>query len=173
MILPGAHVMLTLGFPPPCGQVGAIVITPTRELAIQIDEVLSHFTKHFPQFRCLIQGMWGDGCREALLAWLVISPHLFQVPFLASARFCGLEAGTLEKMWRGSSSTGESCSVTVLLPSAESLCSQALGDPRGHLLPAHPWFPWLCGHFIGCTGWSCLGSQGRCVSNLAANTWCP
>ncbi|EMP37076.1 ATP-dependent RNA helicase DDX55 [Chelonia mydas] len=31
-------------------QVGAIVITPIRELAVQIDEVLSHFTKHFPQF---------------------------------------------------------------------------------------------------------------------------
>nr|XP_013814109.1 PREDICTED: ATP-dependent RNA helicase DDX55 [Apteryx mantelli mantelli] len=31
-------------------QVGAIIITPTRELAIQIDEVLSHFTKHFPNF---------------------------------------------------------------------------------------------------------------------------
>ncbi|XP_010220449.1 PREDICTED: ATP-dependent RNA helicase DDX55 isoform X2 [Tinamus guttatus] len=31
-------------------QVGALIITPTRELAIQIDEVLSHFTKHFPQF---------------------------------------------------------------------------------------------------------------------------
>ncbi|KAF2987538.1 hypothetical protein EK904_013211 [Melospiza melodia maxima] len=31
-------------------QVGAIIITPTRELAIQIDEVLSHFTKHFPTF---------------------------------------------------------------------------------------------------------------------------
>ncbi|XP_062360277.1 ATP-dependent RNA helicase DDX55 [Cinclus cinclus] len=31
-------------------QVGAIIITPTRELAIQIDEVLSHFTKHFPMF---------------------------------------------------------------------------------------------------------------------------
>nr|XP_036870461.1 ATP-dependent RNA helicase DDX55 isoform X7 [Manis javanica] len=30
--------------------VGAIIITPTRELAIQIDEVLSHFTKPFPQF---------------------------------------------------------------------------------------------------------------------------
>lgn len=35
----------------PSGQVGAIIITPTRELAIQIDEVLSHFTKPFPQFR--------------------------------------------------------------------------------------------------------------------------
>ncbi|XP_027432792.1 ATP-dependent RNA helicase DDX55 isoform X2 [Zalophus californianus] len=32
-------------------QVGAIIITPTRELAIQIDEVLAHFTKPFPQFR--------------------------------------------------------------------------------------------------------------------------
>nr|XP_033810478.1 ATP-dependent RNA helicase DDX55 [Geotrypetes seraphini] len=31
-------------------QVGAIIITPTRELAIQINEVLSHFTRHFPQF---------------------------------------------------------------------------------------------------------------------------
>uniref|UniRef100_A0A803TML8 ATP-dependent RNA helicase n=1 Tax=Anolis carolinensis TaxID=28377 RepID=A0A803TML8_ANOCA len=38
-------------------QVGAIVITPTRELAIQIDEVISHFTKHFPQFsQCLFIG---------------------------------------------------------------------------------------------------------------------
>lgn len=36
---------------PTLGQVGALVITPTRELAIQIDEVLAHFTKHFPQFR--------------------------------------------------------------------------------------------------------------------------
>lgn len=39
-------------------QVGAIVITPTRELAIQIDEVLSHFTKHFPQFS---QILWIGG----------------------------------------------------------------------------------------------------------------
>uniref|UniRef100_A0A8D0H0F1 ATP-dependent RNA helicase n=1 Tax=Sphenodon punctatus TaxID=8508 RepID=A0A8D0H0F1_SPHPU len=31
-------------------QVGAIIITPTRELAVQIDEVLSCFTKYFPQF---------------------------------------------------------------------------------------------------------------------------
>ncbi|XP_020825920.1 LOW QUALITY PROTEIN: ATP-dependent RNA helicase DDX55 [Phascolarctos cinereus] len=31
-------------------QVGAIIITPTRELAIQINEVLLHFSKHFPQF---------------------------------------------------------------------------------------------------------------------------
>ncbi|XP_044845490.1 ATP-dependent RNA helicase DDX55 isoform X1 [Mauremys mutica] len=35
-------------------QVGAIVITPTRELAVQIDEVLSHFTKHFLQFRQIL-----------------------------------------------------------------------------------------------------------------------
>uniref|UniRef100_A0A8C9QE77 ATP-dependent RNA helicase n=1 Tax=Spermophilus dauricus TaxID=99837 RepID=A0A8C9QE77_SPEDA len=39
-------------------QVGAIIITPTRELAIQIDEVLSHFTKHFPQFS---QILWIGG----------------------------------------------------------------------------------------------------------------
>ncbi|XP_064128173.1 ATP-dependent RNA helicase DDX55 isoform X4 [Loxodonta africana] len=38
--------------------VGAIIITPTRELAIQIDEVLSHFTKHFPQ---LSQILWIGG----------------------------------------------------------------------------------------------------------------
>ncbi|XP_078410728.1 ATP-dependent RNA helicase DDX55 [Cetorhinus maximus] len=31
-------------------QVGALIITPTRELAIQIDEVLKVFTVHFPQF---------------------------------------------------------------------------------------------------------------------------
>ncbi|KAL8180171.1 UNVERIFIED_CONTAM: ATP-dependent RNA helicase ddx55 [Gekko kuhli] len=38
-------------------QVGAIVITPTRELATQIDEVIAHFTKHFPQFsQCLLIG---------------------------------------------------------------------------------------------------------------------
>ncbi|XP_040145503.1 ATP-dependent RNA helicase DDX55 isoform X3 [Ictidomys tridecemlineatus] len=39
-------------------QVGAIIITPTRELAIQIDEVLSHFTKYFPQFS---QILWIGG----------------------------------------------------------------------------------------------------------------
>ncbi|XP_017523275.1 ATP-dependent RNA helicase DDX55 isoform X2 [Manis javanica] len=38
--------------------VGAIIITPTRELAIQIDEVLSHFTKPFPQFS---QILWIGG----------------------------------------------------------------------------------------------------------------
>ncbi|KAG2471351.1 DDX55 helicase, partial [Polypterus senegalus] len=31
-------------------QVGAVVITPTRELAIQISEVLEHFLRHFTQF---------------------------------------------------------------------------------------------------------------------------
>ncbi|XP_075852594.1 ATP-dependent RNA helicase DDX55 isoform X1 [Microcebus murinus] len=39
-------------------QVGAIIITPTRELAVQIDEVLAHFTKHFPQFS---QILWIGG----------------------------------------------------------------------------------------------------------------
>uniref|UniRef100_A0A8C4LXE4 ATP-dependent RNA helicase n=1 Tax=Equus asinus asinus TaxID=83772 RepID=A0A8C4LXE4_EQUAS len=39
-------------------QVGAIIITPTRELAIQIDEVLSHFTQPFPQFS---QILWIGG----------------------------------------------------------------------------------------------------------------
>ncbi|KAM6165190.1 ATP-dependent RNA helicase DDX55 isoform 2-T2 [Erethizon dorsatum] len=39
-------------------QVGAIIVTPTRELAIQIDEVLSHFTKPFPQFS---QILWIGG----------------------------------------------------------------------------------------------------------------
>lgn len=27
-------------------QIGAVIITPTRELAMQIDEVLSHFLRH-------------------------------------------------------------------------------------------------------------------------------
>ncbi|XP_032899766.1 ATP-dependent RNA helicase DDX55 isoform X3 [Amblyraja radiata] len=31
-------------------QVGALIITPTRELAVQIDEVFRQFTVHFPQF---------------------------------------------------------------------------------------------------------------------------
>ncbi|KAK1156389.1 ATP-dependent RNA helicase DDX55-like isoform X1 [Acipenser oxyrinchus oxyrinchus] len=35
-------------------QVGALVVTPTRELAIQINEVMEHFTKHFPQFRRIL-----------------------------------------------------------------------------------------------------------------------
>ncbi|XP_045152659.1 ATP-dependent RNA helicase DDX55 [Echinops telfairi] len=39
-------------------QVGAIIITPTRELAIQINEVLAHFTKPFPQFS---QILWIGG----------------------------------------------------------------------------------------------------------------
>ncbi|OWK14623.1 DDX55 [Cervus elaphus hippelaphus] len=39
-------------------QVGAIIITPTRELAVQIEEVLSHFTKPFPQFS---QILWIGG----------------------------------------------------------------------------------------------------------------
>ncbi|XP_059749550.1 ATP-dependent RNA helicase DDX55 isoform X3 [Balaenoptera ricei] len=39
-------------------QVGAIIITPTRELAVQIDEVLSHFMKPFPQFS---QILWIGG----------------------------------------------------------------------------------------------------------------
>ncbi|XP_029777487.1 ATP-dependent RNA helicase DDX55 [Suricata suricatta] len=40
------------------GQVGALIITPTRELAVQIDEVLAHFTKPFPQFS---QILWIGG----------------------------------------------------------------------------------------------------------------
>uniref|UniRef100_A0A673VMD6 ATP-dependent RNA helicase n=1 Tax=Suricata suricatta TaxID=37032 RepID=A0A673VMD6_SURSU len=39
-------------------QVGALIITPTRELAVQIDEVLAHFTKPFPQFS---QILWIGG----------------------------------------------------------------------------------------------------------------
>ncbi|XP_048957493.1 ATP-dependent RNA helicase DDX55 isoform X4 [Canis lupus baileyi] len=43
-------------------QVGAIIITPTRELAIQVDEVLAHFTKSFPQFS---QILWIGGRNPA------------------------------------------------------------------------------------------------------------
>lgn len=39
-------------------QVGAIIITPTRELAIQIDGVLGRFTKNFPNFS---QMLWIGG----------------------------------------------------------------------------------------------------------------
>ncbi|XP_055003603.1 ATP-dependent RNA helicase DDX55 isoform X1 [Sorex araneus] len=44
------------------GQVGAIIITPTRELATQIHEVLAHFTKPFPQ---LSQILWIGGTNPA------------------------------------------------------------------------------------------------------------
>lgn len=30
-------------------QIGALIVTPTRELAIQIDDVLSHFVRNLPQ----------------------------------------------------------------------------------------------------------------------------
>lgn len=32
-------------------QVGALVITPTRELALQISGVMEHFIQKFPQFK--------------------------------------------------------------------------------------------------------------------------
>uniref|UniRef100_A0A7N8Y1H2 ATP-dependent RNA helicase n=1 Tax=Mastacembelus armatus TaxID=205130 RepID=A0A7N8Y1H2_9TELE len=35
-------------------QVGALVITPTRELALQISEVMQHFIQKFPQFRQIL-----------------------------------------------------------------------------------------------------------------------
>ena len=31
-------------------QIGAVIVTPTRELALQIDEVLSQFLSHLPDF---------------------------------------------------------------------------------------------------------------------------
>jgi hypothetical protein len=39
-------------------QVGAVIVTPTRELAIQIDEVIAQFVVNLPQFThsCLIGG---------------------------------------------------------------------------------------------------------------------
>ncbi|MBN3311460.1 DDX55 helicase, partial [Atractosteus spatula] len=35
-------------------QVGALIVTPTRELATQISEVMGHFIQHFPQFRQIL-----------------------------------------------------------------------------------------------------------------------
>jgi ATP-dependent RNA helicase DDX55/SPB4 len=32
-------------------QVGALIVTPTRELALQISEVMGQFLQKFPQFR--------------------------------------------------------------------------------------------------------------------------
>ncbi|XP_032742566.1 ATP-dependent RNA helicase DDX55 [Rattus rattus] len=57
-VIPILEILLRREEPLKKNQVGAIVITPTRELAIQIDEVLSHFTKHFPQFS---QILWIGG----------------------------------------------------------------------------------------------------------------
>ena len=38
-------------------QIGAIILTPTRELAYQINEVVSHFLQYMPQFSsCLFIG---------------------------------------------------------------------------------------------------------------------
>ncbi|CAH7244335.1 ATP-dependent RNA helicase DDX55 [Phodopus roborovskii] len=57
-VIPIVEILLRRGEKLKKRQVGAIIITPTRELAIQIDEVLSHFTKHFPQFS---QILWIGG----------------------------------------------------------------------------------------------------------------
>ena len=35
-------------------EVGALIISPTRELALQIDEVLTNFLKHLPQLSHLV-----------------------------------------------------------------------------------------------------------------------
>lgn len=35
-------------------QIGALIVTPTRELAMQIDDVISQFVKNLPQFTHLL-----------------------------------------------------------------------------------------------------------------------
>ncbi|XP_070255243.1 ATP-dependent RNA helicase DDX55 [Myotis yumanensis] len=57
-VIPILEILLRREEPLKRSQVGAIIITPTRELAVQIDEVLSHFTKSFPQFS---QILWIGG----------------------------------------------------------------------------------------------------------------
>ncbi|XP_047552158.1 ATP-dependent RNA helicase DDX55 isoform X4 [Lutra lutra] len=57
-VIPILEILLRRGEKLKKHQVGALVITPTRELAIQIDEVLAHFTKHLPQFS---QTLWIGG----------------------------------------------------------------------------------------------------------------
>ncbi|KAL8624710.1 ATP-dependent RNA helicase ddx55 [Nucella lapillus] len=44
-------------------EVGAIILTPTRELAIQIDEVVSHFLKRRPEFSSLLL-IGGSSCKQ-------------------------------------------------------------------------------------------------------------
>lgn len=49
------HVFEHIVYMPVCVmQVGAIILTPTRELAFQISEVVTHFLKHFSQFSALL-----------------------------------------------------------------------------------------------------------------------
>uniref|UniRef100_G1NV78 ATP-dependent RNA helicase n=1 Tax=Myotis lucifugus TaxID=59463 RepID=G1NV78_MYOLU len=57
-VIPILEILLRREEPLKRSQVGAIIITPTRELAVQIDEVLLHFTKSFPQFS---QILWIGG----------------------------------------------------------------------------------------------------------------
>lgn len=50
-------------------QVGALVITPTRELALQISEVMGQFLQRFPQF-----------------TWVLFTPVLLGAPFRVLTR---------------------------------------------------------------------------------------
>ena len=48
-IIPILEILLARSTPLKKHEIGALIISPTRELASQIDEVLSEFLKHLPQ----------------------------------------------------------------------------------------------------------------------------
>ncbi|KAK7089702.1 ATP-dependent RNA helicase DDX55-like isoform X2 [Littorina saxatilis] len=53
-VIPIVEILLRREVPLKKHEVGAIILTPTRELAIQIDEVVSHFLKLCPQLSSLL-----------------------------------------------------------------------------------------------------------------------
>ncbi|XP_076434856.1 ATP-dependent RNA helicase DDX55-like [Babylonia areolata] len=56
-------------------QVGAIILTPTRELAIQIDEVVSHFLKRCPQLSSLLL-IGGTSCAQDISKFTAHGGHI-------------------------------------------------------------------------------------------------
>ena len=57
-LIPLLEILLKRDAPLTKKEVGALIVTPTRELAVQIDGVLQEFLKNLPQFShaCLIGG---------------------------------------------------------------------------------------------------------------------
>ncbi|PVD31316.1 hypothetical protein C0Q70_06728 [Pomacea canaliculata] len=53
-VIPIIEILLRRETPLKKHEVGAIILTPTRELAFQISEVVTHFLKHFSQFSALL-----------------------------------------------------------------------------------------------------------------------
>ncbi|KAK6190616.1 hypothetical protein SNE40_002443 [Patella caerulea] len=53
-VIPLLQMLLRRELPLKKHEIGGIILTPTRELAIQIDEVLKHFLKHVNQFQSVL-----------------------------------------------------------------------------------------------------------------------